>query len=214
MAPEVGPATNQRKEVRKLSTKLWPIVAAAITAVAVITGTLFFLGLSAPQNGNGELAVEMQGSSTSPTVDANATANVSAVWVTYTSVSVHESNGSGGGWATINSTGGTMNLWALKGPIIAEQIGLQSLPAGHYEQVRIALSNVSVTLANGTNLTAFVPAASTADFDGAFNITSGMTTTISVEIDLGSCLHIESTPLGLRAVFTPNIGSVVVVSAA
>jgi uncharacterized protein DUF4382 len=183
-----------------MQSKFWIALALAVgLTVAVVAGTMYYL----PQiSGKGTLVAEVHDA---PCPDC------SHVWVTFSSVSVHASNGSGGGWTTINANGSTVDLLALNGTALAKVIGVATLSAGQYEQVRLAVTNVSVMLANGTTVAAFVPNASSADVNGAFNISSGGTTTISIDVDLGSSLHVVWTGLGVKATFTPNIGSVVVV---
>ncbi|HZY91871.1 MAG TPA: DUF4382 domain-containing protein [Thermoplasmata archaeon] len=183
-----------------METKFWVVLFASVAAVsAVVAGSLFMFG---SPSGYGRLAVEVH--------DAPCQ-NCTHVWVTFQSVSVHASNTSGSGWTTLNVSGGTVDLMALNGTALAKQIGVTSLKVGHYEQVRLAVTNVTVMLSNGTTLVASVPSASSADVNGEFNITSGATTTLSIDIDLASSLHIVGGGPGLRAIFTPNIGSVVVV---
>ena len=93
---------------------------------------------------------------------------------------------------------------------MAKIIGVASLPAGHYEQVRLAVTNVTVMLGNGTTVAASIPQASSADANGAFDLSSGATTTISLDVDLATCLHVVTAGPIVTAMFTPNIGSIVV----
>lgn len=182
------------------------VVAVLVTAIAI--GSVFVSNhMGSPSSGGqGKLAVEVHDTPCS---------NCSHVWVTFSSVSVHEANASSnasmGGWTTLNVSGTTVDLEALNGSTLAQTIGITSLSAGHYEQVRLTISGVVVSLANGTNVTALVPNASSGNIDGAFNVTAGMTTTISIDIDLASSLHVTQTGAMVTAVFTPRIGSVVVV---
>lgn len=183
-----------------MPTKLWSIVLVIVAVTAVVLASLFFLGYFA---GTGQLAVAVH--------DAPCT-DCSHVYVTFTSVAVHESDMTGSGWTTLNVSGSTVDLMALNGTAFAKVIGVATLKAGHYQQVRLTVSHVAVVLAGGTaNITASIPAATSADVNGAFNVTSGATTTISIDIDLASSLHVTGTGATASAVFTPNIGSVVVV---
>lgn len=182
-----------------MQTKFWALIAAIAAVSAAVAGAVYFVDM---QGGYGKLAVLVH--------DAPCP-NCSHVWVTFESVAVHASNSTGGGWMTLNVTGTTLDLLALNGTALAKEIGVATLPVGHYEQVRLTVVNVTVELANGTKLVAFVPSANSANFNGQFNITSGATTTISVDIDLASSLHVTSVGPMARATFTPNIGSILVV---
>jgi hypothetical protein len=183
-----------------MQSKIWMALVAVVgLAVAVVAGTMYFLP---PASGTGQLVTEVHDA---PCPDC------SHVWVTFSSVAVHASNSTGGGWTTLNVTGSTIDLLALNGSALAKVIGVATLTAGQYEQVRLSVTNVSVMLGNGTTIAAFVPNASSADVNGAFTIPSGGTTTISIDVDLASSLHVVTTGVGVMATFTPNIGSVVVV---
>lgn len=176
------------------------LIIGAILAVAILGVASAFYVLR-PASGEGTLAMKVH--------DAPC-ANCSHVFVTFASVSVHASNTSGSGWTTLNVSGSTVDLEALNGSAFAKLIGVASLPAGHYEQVRLAVTNVTVVLGDGTSIVASIPASSSADVNGAFNITSGATTTISIDVDLASSLHVVTAGPIVSATFTPNIGSVVV----
>ncbi len=182
-----------------MQTKFWALIAAIAAVSAALVGAVYFMELP---SGYGKLAVLVH--------DAPCP-NCSHVWVTFQSVAVHASNSTGGGWTTLNVSGTTLDLLALNGTALAKEIGVTTLKAGHYEQVRLSVVNVTVELSNGTTLVALVPAANTANFNGQFNITSGATTTISVDIDLASSLHVVMVGPEVRATFTPNIGSILVV---
>ena len=181
-----------------MSTKLWPILLAVAGVTTVVVAALFVTGAFA---GTGQLAIAVH--------DAPCP-GCSQVWVTFTSVAVHESDLTGSGWTTVNVSGATVDLLALNGSAFAKVIGVASLKAGHYEQVRLTVSHVAVVLVGGTNITAQIPAATSADVHGAFNVTSGATTTLSIDIDLATSLHLTGAGAALNATFTPNLGSVVV----
>jgi len=183
-----------------MQSKFWITIAAIVSlAVAVVAGAMYYLPKT---SGTGQLVTEVH--------DAPCT-GCSHVWVTFSSVAVHASNASGGGWTSINVTGSTVDLLALNGSALAKVIGVTTLKAGQYQQVRLSVTNVSVMLGNGTVIDAFVPNAASADVNGGFSVASGGTTTISIDVDLASSLHVVTTGLGVKATFTPNIGSVTVV---
>jgi len=185
-----------------MQTKFWALAAAIVAVVAAITGTLYVMQSPAGHttgstSGYGQLAVEVH--------DAPCT-DCTHVWVTFQSVAVHASNATGGGWTTISASGTTVDLLALNGTALAKLIGVTTLKAGHYEQVRLTVTNVTVALGDGTRLVATIPDATSADFDGAFNVSSGGTTTLSIDVDLASSLHMVAP--GVSVIFTPHIGSV------
>ena len=171
-------------------------------ALAVVVAGGLYLGV-AHVSGDGRLAVAVH--------DAPCP-GCAHVYVTFTSVSVHASgHNSSTGWTTLNVSGTTVDLEALNGSALAKVIGVTSLPAGHYEQIRLAVTNVSVVLANGTTIYASIPAASSGTVDGSFTISSGVMTTISIDVDLQSSLHVVEAGPMMTATFTPHIGSVFVV---
>ena len=179
--------------------KLWMIVLSVVAASAVVLGSLYILGYL---SGNGTLAVEVH--------DAPCS-GCTHVWVSFSSVAAHESDMTGSGWTTLSVSNATIDLMALNGSAFAKVIGVDTLKAGHYEQIRISVSKVAVTLVGGANISAYVPTADSGDVNGAFDIASGGSTTISIDIDLASSLHVTDGGAMVNATFTPNVGSVVVV---
>jgi hypothetical protein len=169
---------------------------------AAVLGSLFYLGVFPMPNENGQLAMEVH--------DAPC-ANCDHVWITFQSVAVHHSNVSGNDWTTINVSGATLDVAQLNGTSMAKAIAVASLAAGHYEQIRLAVSHIVVGFANGTSVTASVPNSTSADVSGQFTDSSGMTTTISIDVDLASSLHVVGSGTTLIVVFTPHLGSVAVI---
>ena len=182
-----------------MATRFWLIALVILVVGALGFGAWYYLGVF---QGSGNLQMEVHDS---PCTDC------AHVWVTFSSVSVHESDMSGSGWTSLAVNGSAVDLMALNGSAFAKTIGLDTLKAGHYEQVRINVTHVVVGLTDGTNVTAKVPASNSADANGAFDIHSGATTTISIDIDLASSVHVVTEGTGVSVMFTPNIGSVVVV---
>ena len=91
-------------------------------------------------SGTGQLTV---GITDSPFSDALA------VLITFSEVSVHRS---GGGWESIAFAGGalsrTCDLKELQGP--ADILGVSSLPAGHYTQIRLTVRSATIYFANAS----------------------------------------------------------------
>lgn len=183
-----------------MQSKFWIALVAVVAVTAgAVAATMYYLPSGA---GSGQLVTEVH--------DAPCS-GCAHVWVTFQSVSVHRSNDSGGGWTTLSVSGSTVDLLALNGTAMAKAIGVATLSAGHYQQVRLAVTNVTVMLSNGTTVVATIPSASSADVNGAFTVSSGATTTLSIDVDLASSLHVVTTGFDTTAIFTSNLGAVVVV---
>lgn len=183
-----------------MATKLWLVVGALVAVAAIVAGSLFMFGVFSPgAAGRGQLAVAVH--------DAPCS-QCTHVWVTFDAAQVHQSNTSGSGWMALNVTTTTVDLMALNGTAFAKVVGIGTLKAGQYEMIRLNISKVVVGLSNGTVVNASLPAVSSADIHGAFNVTAGATTTVSVDIDLASSLHVTTLGGNVMAVFTPNIGAV------
>ena len=185
-----------------MSTRIWLIPVAIVVVIAIVLGSMFIPTLSGtPHSNSGTMAVAVH--------DAPCT-NCSHVWVTFQSVAVHEANATNatdGGWMALNVSATTVDLMALNGSALAKVIGVGSLSAGHYEMIRLNVSNVVVGLQNGTNVTATVTGP-TADVHGWFAIQASATTTVSIDIDLASSLHVTTIGGTVVATFTPDIGNV------
>ncbi len=175
----------------------------AVVAVLAVVGGLYFSGVLSPSGTTGS------GSAQFLVHDAPCT-QCAHVWVTFTSVSVHEANVSGTGWVNVNVSGATVDLQALNGSSAAKVLGIGKLSAGHYEQIRVEVSKVAVKLLTGSNITAQVMGPS-ADFNVQFIVNSGGTTTLNIDIDLAASLHLSPGPGGsMTATFTPDIAAVAV----
>ena len=175
-------------------------VAITVVAVILVVATPYFTGVLG-STGNGTLDLKVH--------DAPCT-DCTHVWVTFSSVAIHESNSSNanGSWVT-TPTSGTLDLMALNGSAMAKTIGLLSLKAGHYQQVRLTVQNVTVELVGGMIVQATVHGP-TANLDQSFTIGAGATTTLNIDVDLASSVHVFEVGGQATATFTPNIGSVIV----
>lgn len=132
----------------------------------------------------------------------------SHVWITFTSVSVHGSGNSGSGWIVVNVSGATFDLQALNGSSAAKLLGVGTLAAGQYQQIRITISKVVVDLTSGVTLNAAIQGPN-GDFNGGFTVKGGATTTLSIDVDLAASLHLTPGPGGsMNATFTPDIATV------
>ena len=166
----------------------------AVAALAVLGG-LYFLGFLG--GGNVQLLVH----------DAPCS-GCAHVWVTFSAVSVHESDIKGTGWTDLQVTSSTFDLEALNGSSMAKVLGLDTLAAGHYEQIRVTVTNVTIGLTSGVKVQALVEGPS-ADFNGPFDVSTGGTVTLNIDINLGASIHLSPVPVGPEsATFTPDIGGV------
>lgn len=100
--------------------------------VCLSTGLL----LAACGGGGGSVAVG-QGTLSTSLTDASTNA-YKAIYVTIAKVEVHPA--SGGGWQTVASPNQTYNLLALVNGV-REKLGIASLDAGHYTQMRLILGD-------------------------------------------------------------------------
>ncbi len=169
------------------------LVAAVVVVAAVLAGLYVFGELG----GTGSVEVMVH--------DAPCS-GCSHVYVTFSSVSVHEADIHGSGWTTLNVSGSTIDLEALNGTAMAKVLGLDQLSAGQYTQVRLAVTHVAVVFTNGSNVTAMLTSANSADVNVAFTVHPGMTTVLDIDVNLAASVHVT----GGVVMFTPNIGSVVV----
>ena len=191
-----APAAALRTSPRRPHRIPVALAVAAVAALAVLGG-LYFLGFLG--GGNVQILVH----------DAPCS-GCAHVWVTFSAVSVHESDLRGSGWTDLQVTHSTFDLAALNGSSMAKLLGLDSLAAGHYEQIRVTVTNVTIGLVSGAKVTALVKGPS-ADFNGQFNVSTGGTTTLNIDIDLASSIHMTGAPAGpVSATFTPDIGAVAV----
>ena len=122
------------------------------------------------------------------------------VWVTFSGVSIHQS-GQNASW-NVTSTEQTVDLAALTN--VSALLGKISLSPGHYQQIRLSVVNVTGRLVGSTQiLTINVPPDNgTMKIAGQFVISSGQTTTITIDINLAASLH----DVNGTWMFTPVVG--------
>lgn len=112
------------------------------------------------------------------------------VWVTFSAVEIHESGQNNATWKTVSSATQTVDIASLTGGV-SQLLGKASLSPGHYEQIRLTVVNVTAQQNGSTQiLTVTVPPDnSTLKVAGQFTISSGQTTTVTIDIKLASSLH-------------------------
>lgn len=113
---------------------------------------------------NGSLAINI---TDSPFTDAKA------LLVTFSEVKVHSADGDS--WQTIPFSSGssrTCDLKKLQGP--TDVLGIGTLPAGHYTQVRLVVSSANIYFDNATSGSACAPSiAAPAGLSASVDVPSG-----------------------------------------
>lgn len=163
--------------------RLWAI---AIAAIVIVGGIAAYFLLY-----EGNVAVYVK----------DASGPWAHVWVTFSSVAIHESGQDNATWKTVSTTTTTVDLATLTST--SQLLGKASLSPGHYEQIRLSVVNVTAELIGSTvTLTVTVPPDNaTLKVPGQFTVASGQTTAVTVDISLTSSLHLQ----GSTWVFEPVI---------
>src|SRR5579862_3092452 len=125
------------QEVTTMTMRIWLLAVVVMSIAALVLGGWYYLGMF---QGSGNVRIQVH--------DAPCT-DCAHVWVVFSSAAVHESDVSGSGWSTLSVNNSSVDLMALNGSAFAKTIGLDSLKAGHYEQVRLTLTSVVVGLSDG-----------------------------------------------------------------
>jgi hypothetical protein len=149
----------------------WASAAAGLLALTIACG-----GSPTSATGNGNFQVLLKDT---PFSDAKA------VLVTFSEVSVHAS---GGGWTTVPFSGGatsrTCDLKQLQGA--QDVLGIGTLPAGHYTQVRVTVTSAALYFDNAAPVGACAAAiAAPAGRSASLNIPSGQVI-LNREFDLSA----------------------------
>ncbi|MDE1819616.1 MAG: DUF4382 domain-containing protein [Euryarchaeota archaeon] len=189
-APPLRPPPSQGR--RK---KLGIVVGVVVVIASVGLAGAWYMGLFA---GSGTVAMYIH----------DAPCVCTHVYVTFTQVQVHKANGTmmgSGGWFVISSSAQTWDLLRLNGSALETLLASANVPAGHYTMVQLTVQNVTVDTVAGASIVAEVPNSSV-HIEGPFDITAGSTTTLTLDVNLGTSLHVNANG---TAVFTPNIALVV-----
>ncbi len=116
----------------------------------------------------------------------------SHVFVTFSSVAIHESGKDNATWTTISTSTQTVDLATLTN--FSRLLGDARLNPGHYEQIRLGVVNASGILIGTTaSVTIAVPPDNaTLKVPGQFSVSSGKTTTVTLDIMLDASIVREA----------------------
>ncbi len=123
------------------------------------------------------------------------------VYVAFSAVSIHESGKGNASWVALSIAAGTVDLASLTN--VSAFLASTRLAPGHFEQLRIDVSSASGVTSTGQTVAFTVPSGDLKT-DEQFEIVSGKTTTLTLDVDLGHSIVKTSTGW----IFTPVIGSV------
>ena len=168
--------------------RLWAI---AIAAVVIVGGIAAYFLLY-----EGTVAVYVK----------DAPGQWDHVWVTFSGVAIHESGQGNATWKNVSSTTQTVDLVALTN--VSRLLGSVRLDPGHYEQIRLSVVNVSGQL-NGSTQSISIqlpPDNATLKIVGQFTVSSGQTTSITVDIRLAQSLHEINGTWMFTPVFAATVG--------
>jgi hypothetical protein len=163
---------------------LWAI---AIAALVVVGGVAAYYLLY-----DGSVAVYVK--------DAPAVGSWSHVYVTFTAVDIHESGKDNATWSEPFSGKATVDLVTLTN--VSQLLGNARLSPGHYEQIRLTVTNVTGVFLGTTVYLSVVNG--TEKIVQQFDVVSGKTTTITVDVNLDQSIHGNLTS---GFVFTPVFGA-------
>ena len=162
------------------------IIISVIVVIALIAGGFTYLNYSNSNTGKVSVYVE----------DAPIF-NVSAVYITFTNVSLHNTSS---GWHTYTLTTTTVNILGLT-TTNASLLSSFSIKVGNYTMIRLYITSVNVKIA-GLNVS-FTLASPDAFINHPFSVSAHSTTGLDIEFNLSQDLNINS------RMFTPSIGVVV-----
>ena len=162
------------------------IIVSVMVVIALVAGGFTYLNYSNSNTGKVNVYVE-----DTPML------NVSAVYITFTNVSLHNTTS---GWHTYTLTTTTVNILGLT-TTNASLLGAFSISAGNYTMIRLYITSVNVKIA-GFNVS-FNLASPDAFINHPFTVSDHLTTSLNIEFNLNQDLNMNS------KMFTPSIGMVV-----
>ena len=193
-------------------------LALGVAALLAIAGTAGYVvlvnhGQLFPSSGTsaggvGSLSVYVQDAPTGAVAtdpmngSVNATATFSHVYVTFSEVQVHQADaGNDSGWVNVTTTK-TVDLMSTVS--VSGLLGTAQVPSGMYTQLRLNVTKAwGVFESNNTTVNFIVPSG-VLKTDDPFNVTTGQSTSLTIEIDLNhDIVHADGMWL-----FTPVLGPV------
>jgi hypothetical protein len=162
-------------------------IAVIAVVIVVVIGVGVYAALTTYGHGTLNLSV----------ADTPVNSNVSAVYITFSAISLHSTSS---GWTNYTISSRTVNIYGVT-LNNSSFLGSLSIPAGNYTMIRVYVSSVSVDMA-GTN-ESFAMASHAAFLNHPFTVKALSTTHLTFEFNLNQCLNLNS------KVFTPYIGVVV-----
>ncbi len=122
--------------------------------------------------------------------------------VVFSDIRVHRANaGNASDWISLPLSSPKIDLVALGD--LAKILALDRAPPGKYTQLRIVVDSVDGVLADGKPVTLIVPDHELKTVT-PFNVTAGGATTVTLEFDLASSIHMASGTW----IFRPVLGSI------
>lgn len=167
----------------KTSTK---IAVVAVVIIAVAAGAFTYMNYFNKSNGTLNLYVQ----------DA-PTNNVSAVYITFSAVSVHGNQTNWTNYSVGSTTVNILNLTTTNASLLKSV----TLQAQTYTMIRLYITSVNVTI-NGQNVS-FALKAPFAFLNHPFTVSPNSATKLNIEFNLNQDLNQQA------KIFTPNIGMVV-----
>ena len=146
------------------------IVAIAVVIIVVVASVGAFAALNSGKKGTVKVYIE----------------DSQGVWahvnVTFNTLQIHKANATTeSGWSTISIKNGTLDLVTLVN--VSALLGEGKVAAGKYTQLRVDVVSAKGVMTNGTQVTFTVPSGQLKTTT-PFNVASGGTTKLTVDIDL------------------------------
>jgi hypothetical protein len=113
--------------------------------------------------------------------------NITAIVIQANTIEIHRAGDTEGEWITLLENPPAFDLLQVAG--IQSLLGSANVTSGNYTQVRVGISEVTVTI-NGENKTATVPSGKL-KFVGHITVTEGQTTSISFDFDAGKSIIVK-----------------------
>ncbi|MBX8639043.1 MAG: DUF4382 domain-containing protein [Thermoplasmata archaeon] len=172
------------------------IAVAAVVLIAVASGGYAIAsGMFSPAKGSAAVYIKDP-----------PPANWSAIYVTITGISIHNSTS---GWHSLPMSTSGISVDLVNVAVMPELLGSVTLPPGHYQMIRLNLSGtVTGTYKSSTGTSTYtIQLVSTTVFvAGQFAITKGLTTSITLDFDSAQSIH-GSPSTGFT--MTPVVGETV-----